>query len=346
MTNQEIVRVAEAGRRSRASLWPAAAAVFALGAVAGWSFSNLGNAPLGEVAPSSSERGDLLATVDGSPITVADFEAEMARRGGAANFATAAGREALLDELVRLEVLAARARRAGYDAEHDVRADVKHLLAGRYRQSHLEPLLREVTVGDDEIEETYREQEQRFTMPAAVRVAVIHFAWSPNSSEEHRRRAHERAAAAREEALRQPGDEHFGAIAVHYSDDQASRYRGGEVGWVVEGQPDSRWAAPVMEAMFALAPGSLSEPIETDTGLVLVRVLETRPAEMQPLDEVAAAIRLEIQAAKIEQATQRFYSDAAQGLPIRVDEARLATIELPEAEVVDTERQPPALPQG
>jgi len=338
--------VTEAGGSPKPALWPAAVVVFALGAVAGWYFSNLGSAPPTAVAPASNDRVDLLATVDGSTITVADFEAEMARRGGAANFATAAGREALLDELVRLEVLAARARRAGYDAEHDVRSDVKHLLAGRYRQSHLEPLLREVTVGDDEIEETYRAQAQRFTIPAAVRAAVIHFAWSPNSSEEHRRRAHERAAAAREEALRQPGDEHFGALAVHYSDDQASRYRGGEVGWVVEGQPDSRLPAPVMDAMFALAPGSLSEPIETETGLVLVRVLETRPAEMQPLDEVAEAIRLEIQAAKIDQATQRFYSDAAQDLSIRVDETRLATIELPEAEVVDTERQPPALPQG
>ena len=56
-------------------------------------------APQAGVDESSKVAEDrILAVVDGSPITVDDLEAEMVRRGGAANFASREALGALLDE--------------------------------------------------------------------------------------------------------------------------------------------------------------------------------------------------------------------------------------------------------
>ena len=328
---------------SRVKAWVLLAFVtgIALGALA----SNYGMSTGGDAGDSSSPQPDVLATVDEVAITLADFEAEVARRGGGSSFQTEAARRGLLDEMIRLEVLAAQARRAGYDAEHEMRSEMKHLLAGRYRENHLEPQLRDITVDDDEIESTYHEQADRFTIPAAVRAAIIKFAWTPTTSPDGRQRIRERAASAREAALRQSESENFGALAAQHSDDQASRYRGGDLGWLVEGQPDARFEEPVLEAILALDPGTLSDLIETASGLYLIKVLDTRDAELRPLAEVAGAIRAEIQARKVDEATQRFHAEATNGLSIRIDENRLAAIEIPGTEIVDTQRRPPPLPQ-
>lgn len=317
---------------------------FAFGVTVGLVVSQLRTGVSPEASAPTTERPDAVATVDGATITVADFEAEIARRGGA-SFQTAEARRALLDEMIRLEVLAAQARRAGYESEHALRSDMKHLLAGRYRENHLEPQLRAITVDAEEIESVYHDEAERFTIPAAARTAMIRFAWTATTSPDGRQRIRERAAAAREAALRQSGSQDFGALAAQHSDDQASRYRGGDLGWLVTGQPDGRLEAPVLAAIAALEPGAVSDLIETDSGLYLIKVLDTREAELRPLAAVADEIRAQIQARKVAEATAQFHTEAATGLSIRVDEERFAAIEPPGKEIVETQRQPPPLPQ-
>ena len=47
----------------------------------------------------------------------------------------------------------------------------------------------------------------------------------------------------------------FGAVAVEYSDDQVSRYRGGDIGWLDDGNFSYRWPKEVLAAGYALEKG-------------------------------------------------------------------------------------------
>jgi peptidyl-prolyl cis-trans isomerase C len=291
-------------------------------------------------------QGPVLAMVDGSPITVDDLKAEMTRRGGAANFASREGLASLLEELVRLEVLGAKARRDGLDETYEARVEAKHQLAGQYRRVHLEPRLANIEVTDEEVEDFYDRHPERFAVPGAAHPALIYFSYGESASEERKRAVAELAAQVRAEALAQDGHQHFGALAVRHSDDQATRYRGGDAGWLSDDAHDLRWGANVVEAMRSLDPGELSEPIETPTGIYLVRVMATVPETLRPLNEVAAGIRQHLRAERARALTDEFYREAAAGVAVRVDEDRLAAIEIPKPAVAETERRPPPLPQS
>lgn len=64
----------------------------------------------------------------------------------------------------------------------------------------------------------------------------------------------------------------FAELAREYSDDRASGTRGGDLGWVEPGM-----MVPAFEqAMNALEPGEISEPVQSEFGWHLVEVLERR----------------------------------------------------------------------
>ncbi|MFN8642677.1 MAG: peptidyl-prolyl cis-trans isomerase [Candidatus Binatia bacterium] len=262
--------------------------------------------------------------MDGRPITVADFTAEMARRGGERVFPTDESRRAMLDDMVRVAVLAANGRARGYLDDYDVRRDIEHLLAGRYQQEEIEPPLAALGVTDDEVDAYYRAHPERFTIPAAARGAIIFFGLRPNAPPEAEARVRERVAQVQAEAAQQQGETLFGALAAQHSDDQASRYFGGDTGWIAAGQTDSRFEPAVIAAIFALdQPGQMAPLVETTSGLYLVRLVEKKPAVLRPLEEVAPAIRAMLLADKRRERSQALYAAAAARVPVEIHADRL-----------------------
>ena len=97
-------------------------------------------------------------------------------------------------------------------------------------------------------------------------------------------------AAARQKAeglrARIAGGEDLAAVAREASDDKGSAERGGELGWMQRGQ-----AVPAFEqAAFALAPGTLSEVVETPFGFHVLRVAEKRAEKKLTLDDAREQI--------------------------------------------------------
>ena len=86
-----------------------------------------------------------------------------------------------------------------------------------------------------------------------VHAALIRIAASPHAVGKDKAELLKRAETARTEALAlEPGVPGFGGVAVNYSEDQDSRYRGGDIGWLQAGTIDGRWDRKVSEAVFAL----------------------------------------------------------------------------------------------
>jgi peptidyl-prolyl cis-trans isomerase C len=85
-------------------------------------------------------------------------------------------------------------------------------------------------------------------------------------------------------AVRSGGD--FAGLARKYSKDPASAQRGGDLGFFPRGQ-----MVPAFEAAaFSLAPGQISDLVETQHGYHIIKVTEKRPARVVPFVEAAAQI--------------------------------------------------------
>lgn len=281
-----------------------------------------------------------LVVVDGQPITRADLERELRRRDLPAQSLTRTGRS-VLDDMVELETLAAAARRAGYADDAEVRRDIKQALAGRYRAATIEGPVDEVAVGDDEVAAYYDANRPQFTLPEAARAAIVLFAVPSGAPEDRRRETMEKAEQARAEA--RSGGSEFARLAVRHSDDQASRYRGGEVGWLAKGQADSRLEPAVLDAVFALEqPGDIAPLVATGTGVHLVKLLEKKPERVEPLAKVRDDIRARLLRAKRAERERELRAQATAEVEVRVYETRIAELGLVEQEPETPGREAPA----
>lgn len=269
-----------------------------------------------------------LAVIGGKPVTMDAFKAEMARRSGEFN---ASRKEELLGSLVRSELLFAAAKTAGYENDPEVIAAIKQALVGKYLRDNLEPKLAALKATDQEAESYYQSHQAEFGTPAAVHGAIIKVAVSSKSSEEKKGELLKRAEDARAEALAlEPGIPGFGAVAVKYSDDQDSRYRGGDSDWLQAGAVDGRRDKKVSEALAALkTPGQVSPVITAADGYYIVKLIETKAATVKPFAAVKDGVRYQVVQEKKKKLEDEFIEQLKKKIPVTVNSGLLQTISLP-----------------
>lgn len=280
----------------------------------------------------SRERELAVAWVDGDPITRADLEVEVARRGEAltSRFATPDERRELLESVIRRRVLAQRARMAGYEADPELRARLEQILGERFERDQLREHARDLLVTPEEIEAEYRRNLERYTRPERVQVALIWMPVPPSATAAARARVRARAEQAWREAQdRSAAAGTFGVLAMRYSSDFESRYRGGEVGWLERGASDPRWGEAVASAAFALSEiGDLSEVVTTEAGFAIVKLLRREERQTASLDEVKDVIRQEIESRRRKRVLARLRRQFDAGARVERDERQLDRIPL------------------
>ncbi len=324
-------------------------AVFAVIA-AGWSIAaELGGDPLR--APGIAD-DTVLATVGDEEITVGQFRREMAVRGGGlpAQFATAEQRRALLDEMIRYRATVARARAEGYDTDPEVIAIFERAMVGKFQNDHLVAPRESLDVTDEEVAAYYAEHRAAYDRPERSRAAIVFFKSNALATEEIQQKLEERVQQALEETeALDPSIMHFGPVARKYSDDRASRYVGGVIGWLIKfPNRQYKWEAPVVNAVFSLSePGQMAPPIRTEKGIYLVRLVDRETASPRPFEQVKNGIFHQLMRSKGEQLDQALRADVLAGIDVDVNQEIFSGIEAPAsaAETVE-EQRPPQLPAG
>ena len=299
---------------------------------------------LNHSARSEAPSSEPLAYVDESTITVGEFEAEMAHRAPQTN--SPEQMEALLDEMVRFEMIYAAALKSGYDKDPQILARLKRLMVNKYIEVVLEPRLAKLTVSETEVEDYYKTHKADFITSKRVRAAVIRIDVPDHASKNKKSELLKEANAARIEALKlDPATRSFGSVAVKYSDHQSTRYRGGDTGWIEAGKGDQRWPPVVVEAIFSLSkPGEVSPVITSPNGYFLVKIMETKESQPRPFAVVKERIRYELLTGKKAQVEREFYEEMKAMVPVRVDRTRLGAIEPPSGSSDKEPKQPPSIP--
>jgi peptidyl-prolyl cis-trans isomerase C len=132
-----------------------------------------------------------------------------------------------------------------------------------------------VVVTADEVTIAYHAQRLRFATPAEA--CARHILVSAEEQALELRAALEDGAS-------------FAELAVAHSSDRGSAVRGGELGCVRQGLTVPAFDA----ALFTAPPLALVGPVATQFGFHLIEVYELRPARVQPLAQVRAALEEEL----------------------------------------------------
>lgn len=151
--------------------------------------------------------------------------------------------------------------------------------------------LEQVTVEDEELQQYYEENKQRFTRPESVEASQILIKFpSMNPSAEERRQTEEKAEAAYERSK----TEDFADLAREISEDPLSAAAGGSMGPVTRGMTSPEFE----EVAFAAPLNEVSKPVASAVGYHLIKVSQKNEAGFSPFEEVKERLENERKTAK------------------------------------------------
>jgi len=268
-----------------------------------------------KTAPTATAGDPPLAVVAGQRITAKDLCAEAEWRK--ANNQAVPDAEALLKEMVNRLAMIERAKQAGVADEPDTRRRVESLLIARLREQQLDTEIAKLTVTDEEVANTYKARSAEFARKGLDRYAILFQAAQSKMTDERRTEARKRLqdALALTDANPAPGGRGpaasgFGAVAIDHSEDQTSRYRGGDIGWLESDAKPGRFPEAVIAAGRSLKTGARSDILECDDGYYVIMKTDSRPGGARPLAEIADRLRLGLLHDKQRACEDRFIAKA------------------------------------
>lgn len=293
----------------------------------------------------------VVATISDRTITVDEFKKKMLQRSGgrAQYFSSIENKRVLLNEIIQRELQIINARHFGYQNDPDIKAALDKLILIKLRTEQLTPLLSEIAIDDEEITDYYQSNIKKYTTPAMSRVAIIRLALSNQADAENQSKVKIKAQEVLKLARTLPESVRgFGSLAAQYSDDQATRYIGGDIGWLKAGQ-SSKLNASVRKSVSALKNnGELSTAIKAEGGYYLAKLIRKKPEQLQKIATVSQSIRRILLHEKHRQVEAEWLSSLdGFGIKTSINEAVLESV-IPPDNTRMTEQQdtPPALPKG
>jgi peptidyl-prolyl cis-trans isomerase C len=268
--------------------------------------------------PSASAEQAVVAEFGGKVLTRGELDARMARLPPRvrALYASDEARRKLLAEMVKLEVLAAEARRRGFDRRPDLKVRISELLVEEMTSSLFgEEGDSAPKISDEDVERYYAEHSAEFHTPEERSASDILLGDRATAERILR------AAAAR------PHDyDAFRKLAREEGRDPALRARDGNLGFVSKsslGRPPPE----VCDAVFALAEvGDLApQVVASQDGFHVLKLTGVRPAIDRSIDEVRTLIRARLTEQRRAEAVARFTDELEARARVRLYPDRLGT---------------------
>src|SRR5499427_7194088 len=140
-----------------------------------------------------------------------------------------------------------------------------------------------IQVSDEELKAKYNQDIDQYKVQSRVHAQHILFMTVGKTDaevDEIRKKAEDVLQQAKKGAK-------FDELAKKYSEDPGSKDKGGDLGWIREGQ-----TVPEFEkSAFSMAPGQISDLVKTQYGFHIIKVLERQNAHTKPFEEVKDSIR-------------------------------------------------------
>lgn len=205
-----------------------------------------------------AESPDEIASVNGAPITVDEFQRRMDRltREGQGNFDSPEGKEELLDILISREVLNQEGLRLGVDKKKEVKDKIDDMTKEVIISEVVNQIATE-KLTDAEIKKYYDKNKADFREVHASHILV------------------KEEAEANEIKKKLDKGADFAALAKEKSIDPGSAQRGGDLGFFTKDRMVKQFA----DAAFSLKVNEISKPVHTPFGYHIIKVVEVKDAK-------------------------------------------------------------------
>ena len=153
----------------------------------------------------------------------------------------------------------------------------------RYAIVDVNQIRQNIQISDEQLKAQYQKNIQDYEVPNRVHVEHILFntVGKPDAEvEEIRKKAEGVLAQAKKGS-------NFEDLAKKYSEDPGTKDKGGDLGWIVQGQT----VAEFEKAAFSLPKGSISDLIKTQYGFHIIKIIDKETAHTKPFEEVKDSLR-------------------------------------------------------
>jgi len=164
-------------------------------------------------------------------------------------------------------------------------------------------LAAEATVAPEEIKAQYKAQIKQYTREEERQASHILVAVKPDASDADKAAAKKKADDLAARAKGNPAK--FADLAKQYSDDPGSAGQGGDLG----SNPRGTMVKSFDDAVFAMKPGEIVGPVQSDFGYHIIKLTGITPARTLSLEEAKGPIEADLKRQKV---TQKFAGAADQ----------------------------------
>jgi len=161
----------------------------------------------------------------------------------------------------------------------------------RYALLDVNKIKSATVISDDELKKLYEDSKTQFQVPNRVHVEHILLFTTGKTTEAEITEVQNRAEEVLKE-LKKGGK--FEDLAKKYSEDKQTKDKGGDLGWLAQGQT----VAAFEKAAFSTPKGGISDVVKTEYGFHIIKVLDKETAHTLPLDEVKAQLLVNAKANK------------------------------------------------
>ena len=160
---------------------------------------------------------------------------------------------------------------------------------------------KDVTVSDDEKKAFYDGHPEYFKVPEQVKASHILIKVDSQADDATKAKAREKIETVRGK-VNAGGD--FAELAKAFSEGPSS-VKGGDLGFFKRGQ----MVKPFEDKAFALAPGEVSDVVETRFGYHLIKVVEKKPETVVAYEDVTAKIGEHLSQEKTQQKVKKYVEE-------------------------------------
>lgn len=286
--------------------------------------------------PESKPEDAPLARVGKVSITESDFEREIQRRREAGRPIESA--DAILNEMIRRQAMLQRAESSDVMTDPAAQRERENQLLAQWRDRTIAQEKDRVSVSDEELRRFYERHQDKLGTPAMTRLAILFRRLSPHDPQEQQDAVRADLEAGREAYLKDPKAatqegrlQGFGTVAAQYSEDTISRYRGGDVGWIQEGDADGRLPPEVIELGNRLNPGQVSEVTAIGEGLYVVMKCDQRAARAATFEDVAPTLRRRAIREKQDELERKFMDNLLAAASVQINTEKAARLRVPDS---------------
>jgi peptidyl-prolyl cis-trans isomerase C len=264
--------------------------------------------------PLPAQLPDVLARVNGESVTKAEFDRAVAAIEGRAGGPVPADQRdqifrSILDQIVTYKLLVQETQARKVDAsEEEVNTRLQQIQGQFQSEEAFKQMLTErhttleqlrsdakqdlavqkmidaevapkVEVKPEQMADFYAKNPDQFKQPDRVHASHILIGVPRDADAAAKAQAHAKAEQVLADVK---AGKDFAALAKEHSQDPGSAPNGGDLGFFQPGQ----MVGPFNDAAFSLAPGAVSELVETEFGYHIIKVTEKQAGRMISLEEI------------------------------------------------------------